>query len=502
MRTTYRLTLAGMLTLAAAFGQCDKAAKLTLKDATVTLAELVPAGGFTPPATGGNPERSQAFGKLPAFCRVAATLTPTPDSEIKIEVWMPAAGWNGKFQAVGNGGWSGSISYPAMARALAAGYATASTNTGHDGGRAGFVIGHPEKVTDFAWRAVHLMTVQAKEVIAANYGNGPKVSYWNGCSSGGKQALKEAQRFPNDYDGIIAGAPANNWIHQKGAIMAVAQATHKTPGSLIPKSKFAMMHQAVLDRCDALDGVKDGLIGDPTKCKFDPGVLLCKGEDNDTCLTAAQVESARFAYSPVKSPKTGEQIFPGFPPGMELQWDTLAGAEPRGVALDLYLYYVHQDPKWDWKTFDLDTDVPLADKMDNGNMAAVDPNLKEFFAHGGKLLMYHGWSDSNIMPENSVNYYKSVLAQTGEGASDKIRLFMVPGMAHCGGGEGPNTFDMMTAIAPWVENGSAPEQILASRVEKGKVVRTRPLCRYPEVAVYKGSGGIDDAANFSCKMPR
>src|SRR5947208_4555408 len=261
-------------------GSCEKLASLALPNTTITVAQSVAAGEFKPPAGPAVP-----FENLPAFCRVAATLTPSKDSDIKIEVWLPVSGWNGKFQAVGNGGWSGAVSLGALASAVRRGYAAASTDTGHSGGSASFALGHPEKLVDFAWRAVHEMTVQAKAIVSAYYGSGPKFSYWNGCSSGGKQGLKEAQRFPKDYDGIIAGAPANYWTHLMAGDLWPAHATHKDPASYIPPEKYQLIHRAALEACDALDGVKDGLLEDPTRCNFDAKTLLCAGEDTSACLT-------------------------------------------------------------------------------------------------------------------------------------------------------------------------------------------------------------------------
>ena len=419
---------------------CESLAALALPDTTITLAQSTPAGAFTPPAGPLTKAGPAPFKDLPAFCRVAATLKPTKDSDIKIEVWMPASGWNGKFQAVGNGGWAGSIRYPALAAALRRGYATASTDTGHTGGTGAFALGHPEKLVDFGYRAVHEMTVQAKAIIAAFYGNGPRFSYWNGCSTGGRQGLKEAQRFPRDYDGIIAGAPANFRTHLVAGLLWVAHATLKDPASYIPLGKYPLIHNAVLDACDALDGVKDGVLEDPTRCHFDPKVLECKGDDASTCLTAPQVEAARKIYAPATNPRTGKEIFPGIAPGSELGWAALAGGPEPFVTTDHFKYVVFKDPKWDWRTLNFDSDVDLADKLDNGTINAIDPNLKEFVGHGGKLLMYHGWSDPLIAPQNSVNYYKSVVAAMGGAGKTEgsVRLFMAPGMGHCGGGDGPN----------------------------------------------------------------
>lgn len=488
-----------------AAASCESLSTLMLPNTTFTLAQMVPAGGFTQPADAGGRGggRGGGFGNLPAFCRVAATLKPSSDSDIKTEVWLPESGWNGKFQAVGNGGWAGVIGYAAMGEALRRGYATTSTDTGHTGGNGSFALGHPEKLVDYAYRSEQEMTVKAKAIIAAYYGNGPKLSYWNGCSVGGRQGLKEAQRFPGDYDGIIAGAPAVNWTGRAAQSMWIAQAVHKDEASYIPPEKYALIHNAVLTACDANDGVKDGVLEDPTRCTFDPKVLECKGADDPGCLTGPQVEAARKIYAPATNPRTKEIIFPGHEPGSELGWATMAGPRTFGIGLDHFRYVVFQDPNWDYRTFDFDSDWARTGTVDNGTINAMDPNLKAFFGHGGKLIQYHGWSDPQISSKSSINYYKSVLDAVGGAskAQDSYRLFMVPGMAHCGGGEGPNVFDMVTALEQWVENGKAPDQIIASRVRDGKVERTRPLCPYPQVAQYKGTGSTDEAANFVCKTP-
>ena len=494
-----KTTLFFFLSIPSFAASCDSLNSLALPATTVTLAHAVAPGEFSPPGS----SNAGPFKNLPAFCRVAATLKPTSDSDIKIEVWLPASGWNGKFQAVGNGGWAGVISYSAMAQALEHGYATSSTDTGHVGGSGSFALGHPEKLNDFGYRAVHEMTTKAKAIIAAYYGDPPKISYWNGCSTGGRQGLKEAQRFPDDYDAIIAGAAANPRTRLAFATLWVAQAAHKDEASYIPPVKYAAIHQAVLNACDALDGLKDGLITDPTRCHFDPQVLACKDADDPTCLTAPQIETVRKILSPAKNPQTGEQIFPTIEPGSELGWAALAGPQPFQATVDHFRYVVFKDPNWDWRTLNFTSDVALADKIDNETINATDANLKPFLAHDGKLLLYHGFSDQNVPPQATINYYKRVVDTVGGEAktSDSIRLFMVPGMGHCGGGDGPNNFDMMSALAQWKEQGRTPVRIVASHRTGGKVDRTRPLCPYPQVAKYKGSGRIDDEANFACEPP-
>src|SRR5215470_7940127 len=293
--------LALVCTVSVSAASCESLSTLALNDTTVTMAKPVPAGQFSLPGErqtggrGGNPYKD-----LPEFCRVAATLKPSSDSDIKIEVWLPANGWNGKFQAIGNGGWAGVISYSALADAVRAGYASASTDTGHVGGSGSFALDHPEKLIDFSWRSEHEMTVKAKAVIEAFYGSAPRLSYWNGCSTGGRQGLKEAQKFPDDYDGIIAGAPAN----RTAISLWIAHAVLKDPASYIPPAKYPIVHQAAVAACDAADGLKDGLIGDPATCRFDPAILLCKGADGPSCLTEGQVAAAKKIYSPAINPRT------------------------------------------------------------------------------------------------------------------------------------------------------------------------------------------------------
>src|SRR5579884_368577 len=476
----------------AAAATCATLSSLNVPSTTISIAKQVEAGAFTGPG--------QSFKDLPPFCRVAADIAPVPDSDIQIEVWMPISGWNGKFVAVGNGGWSGAINYGGMAEALARGYATASTNTGHDGGGAdaSFAMGHPEKLIDLGYRSVHELTLKAKAIITAFYGSAARRSYWNGCSSGGKQGLMEAQRYPDDYDGIAAGAPANYWTHLMFGDMWPAEVTLTDPAHYIPREKFAVLHKAVLDACDALDGVRDGVIEDPTRCHFDPQTLACNGADAPGCLTAAQIESARKIYAGAVNPRTHRQVFPGLEPGSELGWTPLAGGPKPFAIVDSYFRYVlFQDPNWDFRTLNFDKDVAEADKLDAQILNATDPNLKAFVSRGGKLFLYHGWNDQLISPQNTVDYYNSVLKKMGPNAAASVRLFMAPGMNHCGGGDGPFRFDQVAIIDEWVENAKAPGRVIASHPSG----RTRPLCPYPQIAKYTGSGSTDDAANFVCSAP-
>lgn len=488
---------------AVAATSCDSVASLALPHAKITSATLVGAGEFISPLPGRGPNPNAVFKKLPEFCRVQATLKPSDDSEIRIEVWLPAAGWNGKLQSVGNGAWAGSISYPALATALGEGYAAASTDTGHQGNNPDFIPGHPDKLADFIFRSVHEMTVAAKGIIAGYYGNAPKYSYWNGCSTGGRQAFTEAQRYPRDYDGIIAGAPAAFVTRLQGTQVWVSQVAHRDAAAVIPADKFSLLHKAALAACDALDGVKDGVIENPMKCHFDPQVLACKEGDGPNCLNAEQVETARMIYAGPSWGRYGApgKSFPGLEPGSEMDWNTLAGPKAMSLAVEVYKYVAlghTEGDKWDVQDFGLG-DIDRFEREQGRDVNSVDPDLKPFFKANGKVLIYHGWADPGVAPMGTVNYYNKVIERVGPSAQDSMRLFMVPGMGHCGGGDGTSTFKMIPALERWVEQGKAPERIEAARMRDGRVDRTRPLCAFPKTAVYNGSGSTDDTANFSCK---
>lgn len=491
MRSLSALTASALLAPVLRAQSCEGLSKQASAKVSITVARSIDTDTFTPA------ESSTAITGVPAFCRVKATMKPTTDSNIEIEVWLPTAEWNGKFLAVGSGGWGGSIAYSRMADALRRGYATSATDDGHTGPSASFIVGHPQKFIDFAYRAEHEMTVEAKTLINAFYGHAPKYSYWNGCSGGGREGLLQAYRYPDEFDGIIAGDPAN--IRRNAWALWLAAQTLKDPSAYIPAAKYRMIHRFVLDACDANDGLKDGLIENPESCQVDFRALQCKGPDGPNCLTSHQVQSAQTIMSPATT-STGKILFPRLEPGTELRWDRLAGGpQPIDLFVDEFRYVVYQDPNWDWRTFDLERDSAKAHEIDK-DVDELDPHLAPFAKHGGKLLIYHGWADEQVAPGSSVEFYKSVLSLSGdpEHASNWVRLFMVPGMEHCSGGEGPDTFDKLSVIEQWVEQGKAPAQIIAVHETAGKVDRTRPLCPYPQVARYNGSGNIDDASNFSC----
>lgn len=499
---------------------CEDLSKLALDKATIATAQSVAAGSFTPP-------QGAAVNVATDFCRVALTLKPSTDSDIQLEVWLPSSGWNGKFQGVGNGGFAGAINYAQMATAVAHGYATASTDTGHraDGTDARWALAHREKIADFGYRAIHLSAVAAKSIIRGFYGDAPKRSYFSSCSNGGRQALMEAQRFPGDYDGIIAGAPANYWTRLLSLAILNNQATLADPASYILASKLPMITSAVLATCDANDGVKDGVIENPALCRFDPAQLSCQGEDTEKCLTAAQVTALKKIYDGARNSR-GEQIMPGYAAGGEAEpggWGPwITGMAPTkslmyAFGTQFFSNMVFEDAAWDFKTFNLDRDIKVAKDKAAGDLDAADPDLKRFKARGGKLILYHGWSDAAIPAQSTINYYESVVKKMGQkDTSDFVRLYMVPGMQHCGGGSGPNVFgaggvpvndaqhDIAAALERWVEDGVVPQQIVATKYNTGAnpasgVLRTRPLCPFPQTAHYSGSGSTDDASNFVCK---
>jgi feruloyl esterase len=497
---------------------CEGLAGIQLPDTTISLARAVPAGTFTPPA--GRPIPGVA-----AFCRVAGTIKPSSDSDIQFEVWMPAAGWNGKFQGVGNGGYAGAIGFGELAANVTRGYATASTDTGHTAGGtdAGWALDHPQKIVDFGYRAIHETADKAKAIITAFYGSGPKRSYFSSCSNGGRQALMEAQRFPTDYDGIIAGAPANSWTHLFTGFLWDIQALMVDPGAYIPAGKLPAIEAAALASCDSLDGLKDGVIDDPRQCRFDPGTLLCKGAESDACLTAPQVGALRKLYSGPVDGK-GKSVYFGRSVGGETGgggWSAwVTGSSPGNSAVfafgtQFFANMIFDNGKWDYHTFSVERDMKTADTKMARTLNATDPDLKRFQARGGKLILYHGWSDAAIPPLNAIDYYQTVVAKMGAKEADQfVRLFMVPGMQHCGGGPGPNSFgqsgaaqgspqtNIASALEQWVEGSVAPNQIVATHYKTGvtppSVERTRPLCAFPAVARWTGKGSSEEAANFTC----
>jgi feruloyl esterase len=477
---------------------CQSLGQVPLTNGTLLSAEPVQAGAFTPPnAT--NAAAAAAFTTLPAFCRVMLKLTPTADSDIRVEVWLPLSGWNHKIQAAGNGGLGGAMPYPALAAAVRAGYAAVGTDTGHVGGNADFVAGHPEKLVDFAYRAIHEMTVTAKAIVAAHYDARPARSYFNSCSTGGRQALIEAQRYPDDFDGIVAGDPSWDQMRLYAARVWLNTYVNRAPAAVIPPAKYQMIHNAVLDTCDALDGVTDGVIEDPSRCSFDFASLACAGGDRPDCLTKDQVETAKAMTSPIKDPKSGAVLHPGrYYPGSEVGWGGVAGPSPSGESHEGMRKIVFS-PDWDYHTIKVPEDVERAVKADRGLLYGGDADISRFFRRGGKLLMYHGWADPLVSPDTSLIMFKRINEAVGGAAANSLALFMVPGMAHCQGGPGTDVFDKVAALDRWVESGTRPQSIVASHMTGGVVDRTRPLCAYPATAHYTGTGSTDEAKNFRCE---
>jgi hypothetical protein len=531
LRLTFLYALV-LLTLAAfvaapAYAQssCENLTSLTLTNTTITSATSVAAGSYKPPT---GPGQQAPTRDLPAFCRVVGVAKPTSDSEIGIEVWLPASGWNGKFEQVGNGGFAGRIPVASMVEPLLRGYATAGTDDGHHATDASWALGHPEKIADFGYRAVHETSVQAKAIVRAFYGKDAAPAYFVGCSDGGREALMEAQRFPEDFSGIVAGAPANYWTHLLATAIWDEQALFSDPASYIPPQKLPALQNAAIAACDALDGVKDGLIENPRRCHFDPVVVQCKGADGPDCLTAPQVDAARKIYGGSKNSRTGAQIVPGFSPGTEAVpanwplWITAAGPDKLATQSffgnSFFQNMVFDNPKWDFRTLNFDSDVKLTDDKLASVLNSDNPNLRPFKARGGKLIQYHGWGDAAIPPQGSIDYYETV--RKGMGNTEGFyRLFLVPGMSHCGGGLGANVFgnglvpphadpdhDVVLALDRWVEHGVAPDRIVATGYTDGNpakgVAMTRPLCPYPKEAHYKGTGDTNDAANFVCQVPK
>jgi feruloyl esterase len=502
---------------------CASLMDLELPETTITAAESLNAPEVRPSGVvihrvWQTPVSAHGQTTVPVeFCRVTGLVEPG----INFEVWMPVADqWNGKLNGVGNGALAGGINYGAMVGPLAKGYATVSTDGGHQSESivdGDWMLGNPELWDDFGYRAVHVSTRNAKAIIDAYYGQAPEYSYFTGCSGGGQQGLAEAQKYPADYDGIVSGAPANfptrmwpgetypGWV---AATEDTQLSLGGPPGPPTVTPKLATLHEAALAACDAEDGVEDGIIDSPQACDFDPATLLCPENppDPDECLTQAEIDTVTKIYAGLKDPTTGEQFWPGYEVGSEDNW---AGhIYPFVIPLGYFKGMVFEDPEWDYTTFNFEDPEDFATLVDADaryapHINATDPDLTAFNELGGKLILWHGWADQNIAPQNSINYYNNVAAVVGDEAATQefLRLFMVPGMGHCQGGPGPGNFDALAALEQWVEEGVAPEQLAGSHLTNGKVDLTRPICLYPEVAQYSGSGSEAEAENFDCTVP-
>ena len=527
-------TLFSMIEAAPAAAQakpaCEKLKNLQLADASILSAENVAAGPFTLP-----PGMPAPAVDVPAFCRVRGEIKPVSDSHILFEVWIPAEQWNGKFEQLGNGGLGGSINLFLVAAEMKKGYATAGTDDGHQATPvdASWAVGHPEKVKDFGYRAVHETSVKSKKIIEAFYQKPLRYSYFNGCSEGGREALMEAQRYPDDFNGILAGAPAHKWTELMFGFAWNAQALN-SPASFLPGPKRRAVREAALAACGAQDGVKDAFIKDPLQCHFDPSVLLCKGSDSDSCLTAEQVEALKKIYAGPHNPRTGQQISPGYEPGTEdtpgipgISFASYVFGTAPGASLDAIFSsaffggFVFEKPGWKFSDLNFDKDIATTEEKVGSVLNATNTDLTAFRSHGGKLVQYHGWNDGSPSPHHSVDYYEKVTEKMGglNKTEDFYRLFMAPGMMHCGSGPGPNLFGNMldfgaandanqnifTALERWTEQGIAPDGIIAKKYQdddpaKG-IEMTRLLCPYPQVAKWSGKGSPSVAQNWSCQSP-
>ena len=538
MLKTFAITAVCLLSVSVAWSQqapgngetCAKLASLNLPGAKVVSAAVVAAGAFMPPDSSMlTPAQKALMGHLPEFCRVQVMATPSTDSAIPIEVWLPVKEWNGKFRGQGNGGFAGSIDFVGPAVALMQGYASGATDTGHSGGPgdASWALGHREKVIDFGYRAVHQMTAISKSVVHAYYGGAAKHNYFASCSDGGREALMEAQRFPADYDGIVAGAPANNWTGLLTKVLQDEQAMSGDPAGYISAAKLPAINAAVRAACDAADGVTDGVINDPRQCHFKPATLICKGAESDACLTAKQAHTLSVIYGGLHD-AAGKLIFPGYLPGAELgpagwaSWTTGTGPGTSGLyvfSTNYFINMVYENKDWNYKHAVIAAAYKAQLAKTSQLLDATNPNLKPFAARGGKLILYHGWNDPAIPALSTIHYFNDVRATVGAASADSfVRLFMIPGMQHCLFGPGATSFDQwdmpMTAVPDdpqhdvylaleaWVEKGSAPESMTAAKydltADPPKLQMTRPVCAYPKAAKYKGSGDTNDAANFTC----
>ena len=496
--------------MAAAVAPCQVGTfqALGLPNTTVLLVESLAAGSY-----------AQPVGTIDTpICRVRAVFDQRPGLGDFFEVWLPTSTWNGKYQGEGNGGLAGSITYSDMRAAISRGYASSSTDTGHSSNAATDPWWRDAlAIKDYGYRSIHETAVRSKAIIQAFYGRAPSLSYFNACSTGGREAFMEAQRYPADYDGIIAGAPVYRVIKLRARHVNTWQCNFldSSGAHAIPVSKLRPIFEAVIAQCDHIDGLVDGQVDDPRRCNFDPASIQCVGADDGRCLTAAQVETFRCIYKGATDPNTGELIYPGPPLGSELDEAQNIGAVPNPQYTTFFANTVFENPAYDFKTFRFPDDVTFSLNKQYGGETlefihhAESPDLRAFVSRGGKIIIWHGFSDPLPQPTDTIAYYEKVdkfFKKHSKGkekarVEDFARLFLLPNVGHCGGSApgGPNTWDPLTALERWVEHGVAPEKIIASRVNNGVVERTRPICAYPKRARYVGSGSINDASNFVCK---
>jgi feruloyl esterase len=508
---------------------CESLKTFGHADTTIDSAQSQSGGAYVAPDAW-----HLAFTDLPPYCEVQATIRPTPDSAIKVRVWMPTQRYNGRFLGTGNGGYAGGFFFSELADGINRGFATANTDmgaTGAAGVNGDALVGHPEKWKDFGWRATHLMTVFGKALVKTFYGDPASRSYFAGCSTGGQQGLMEAQRFPNDYDGILAGAPAFNRTHIHTVPLAQYRATHATPASFIPATKFDVINQAVLAQCRGRDGgaPADAFLTDPRDCSFDPAILACPaGTDGPTCLNPDQVAAMRLYYGGVINPANGALIHPGNARGSETSNPAALGLalneslpEPSFDSLFKWVFGL----TWQWQTFDFNRDIDLVDEVLAADLNATSTDLRAFAGNGGKLILYAGFADPLIPSQSAINYFNALVASYGGTHFDSAlkktqrfaRLFMAPGMWHCKEGPGPSSFgnviaqpapsydaqfDLLTALTRWVEQGVAPNSVIATKYNNDTpqlgIAMQRPLCAYPQIARHDGAGDPKLASSFRC----
>jgi feruloyl esterase len=506
---------------------CKSLEQLKIPQTTIVKEESFEAGKFVPPGKE-DPRLAERFKRIPAFCRVQVLVETEPgnsSSRINMEVWLPPeAAWNHKFRGEGNGGFAGSINYGGLAGSVTGGYATASTDTGHQGDAtdADWALNQPAKIKNFGYLAIHEMTEKAKLIVMAYYRKAPEHTYFDSCSNGGRQALMEAQRYPNDYNGILAGAPANNWTNLISTGVLTGKAL--SGEGWLPPAKLPAINAAVLKACDLQDGVKDGVLANPTLCHFDPGTLLCQGSETDRCLTAKQVSTLKTIYGGAKD-QSGKQLFPGALPGSELgdggwkNWivgETSGNGEGQKYPQGFFRNMVYSDATWSITTADPAKARRDANERLAQTLNSTDADLTAFYKSGGKLIIYHGWNDPAIPALSTVNYYEQVKAKFGSSTRNFTRLYLVGGMQHCAGGPGATFFGQLGlpttagekggvfgALEEWVEHGKEPAGIVATRYVEDNPAKgaemTRPLCEYPGSVVYKGRGDVTKAENYRCQ---
>ena len=489
---------------------CVDLVTLNLPDTTINSAVVMPAGPISAisgsTAVAPTCSSDNAAPQLPALCRVQGTIGP---GQIKFEVWLPLGGWNGKYQGLGNHGFAGNIEYTDMAPELLKGYAVSGTDTGHQGSATAWMQ-NGQQIVDYGSRGIHEMTVKSKAIIEAFYGKAPKYSYFNGCSTGGKEGLMEAQRYPEDYDGInVAGSANFDQIGNRIQYVWNGVVSGQKAETQLAGATLALINKKVLEVCDK-DG--DGVVDNPLACDFQPSTLLCAPGQTSDCLTQARVTALEQVYQGPHN-SHGEEIYPGLPRGSELGWNGhTTSPNIFATAQQFFQFMVYPNNSgnpaldWNYRTFNFDSDTVYAKQHFSALLDAVNPDLSGFRSRGGKLLFTHAWSSTVHTGTRSIEYYEQVARRMHGGDKDRgylfgktqefFRLFMAPS---ANGSKGPSTLDSMPALERWVEQGIAPASLLAVHKTGGVVDRSRPLCPYPEHAVHLGSGSIDDAANFVCR---